>query len=121
MEIDVNEIIVKTTAYKSGHIVGFAKLQYRSLVIKFFTIREGKYENSLGNKLFVQPPSIQNKNGRYSKICYFENISLWRRVEAKIITDYLNNQKMRGSQHSEDISEEENERIAKDIEQNRGL
>jgi len=119
MEIDVDQIIVKTTPCKKGRIVGTAKLQYLSLVIKFFTIREGNYENSFGNHLWVVPPSVKNPDGLYTSVIFFENVSIWKRIEAKIITDYLNTQKMTESPDSENLSGEEIEKIDKGIEEMR--
>lgn len=88
--LDEIKIIVKLTAGELGQNAMKAMVTIDCggvFKIKGFRIQSSKYENQVGEKYWVTPPSYFSK-GSYHPIFFSENKEWWKKLEEKILNAF---------------------------------
>ena len=86
MNIDQPEILIKLKDGTDESLKAIVSLRYGSMAINGFRVRISKKNSNF----WVTPPSYQNKRSKtgWSPCVYFEDIKVWKSIEAKILDEF---------------------------------
>ncbi len=87
MKININEINVNIKILEDKKTKAILSLDFGEMVVKGFRITESQYENKLGEKLWLLPPSYLG-GGRYHPIFFMPDKGQWGLLEDKIWKEY---------------------------------
>lgn len=89
MKIKIDEIKIKFRILDQQKLKAIFKLDLGDFVVTGFRIQESEHENSRGQKLWITPPSYQDRSvGRFHPIFYIPNKELWGKLEEYIWDEY---------------------------------
>lgn len=87
MKINIDEIGVKIKIIDEKKLKAIIGLDFGDFIVKGFRIMDSDFENDLGRKLWLTPPSYLG-GGRHHPIFYMPNKPLWKLLEKRIYEQY---------------------------------
>ncbi len=87
MKINIDEIKISIKFIENKKTKAILSLDFGEVVVKGFRISESQYENDLGDKLWLQPPSYVG-GGRYHSIFFMADKEQWKNLEKRIWSEF---------------------------------